>query len=164
MARSYIALLRKDEGSDYGVEFPDFPGCVTAGKTLEEAPGWTFTVVPPPCPNSRHTVVETAAVCLAEQTALGGGPRTWRNRRSRTASGRESRRARPPPKNSSGPNRPLLRLVRGGSNEPQPLRPEVHVSVLNLHRALDVQLPPEVRPRAKIEGEAVALGLAAGHP
>jgi predicted RNase H-like HicB family nuclease len=34
---SYIALLRKDAGSDYGVDFPDFPGCVTAGRTLEEA-------------------------------------------------------------------------------------------------------------------------------
>ena len=34
---SYIALLRKDEGSDFGVDFPDFPGCVTAGATLEEA-------------------------------------------------------------------------------------------------------------------------------
>ena len=34
---SYIALLRKDATSDYGVDFPDFPGCVTAGHTLEEA-------------------------------------------------------------------------------------------------------------------------------
>jgi predicted RNase H-like HicB family nuclease len=34
---SYIALLRKDPRSDYGVEFPDFPGCITAGRTLEEA-------------------------------------------------------------------------------------------------------------------------------
>ncbi len=34
---TYIALIRKDEGSDYGVDFPDFPGCVTAGRTLEEA-------------------------------------------------------------------------------------------------------------------------------
>jgi predicted RNase H-like HicB family nuclease len=34
---SYIALLRKDPGSDYGVEFPDFPGCVSVGRTLEEA-------------------------------------------------------------------------------------------------------------------------------
>ena len=34
---AYIALLRKDPDSDYGVEFPDFPGCVTAGSTLEEA-------------------------------------------------------------------------------------------------------------------------------
>lgn len=34
---SYIAYLRKEKGSDYGVEFPDVPGCVTAGRTLEEA-------------------------------------------------------------------------------------------------------------------------------
>jgi predicted RNase H-like HicB family nuclease len=33
---TYIALLRKDEDSDYGVDFPDFPGCPTAGRTLEE--------------------------------------------------------------------------------------------------------------------------------
>ena len=33
----YIAYLHKDRGSDFGVSFPDFPGCVTAGKTLEEA-------------------------------------------------------------------------------------------------------------------------------
>jgi len=33
----YIALLRKDPDSDYGVDFPDFPGCITAGSTLEEA-------------------------------------------------------------------------------------------------------------------------------
>ncbi len=34
---AYIALLRKDPRSDYGVDFPDFPGCITAGRTLEEA-------------------------------------------------------------------------------------------------------------------------------
>lgn len=34
---AYIALLRKDEASDFGVDFPDFPGCVTAGRTLDEA-------------------------------------------------------------------------------------------------------------------------------
>ncbi|MHB1047031.1 MAG: type II toxin-antitoxin system HicB family antitoxin [Thermoanaerobaculia bacterium] len=33
----YIALLRKDQTSDYGVDFPDFPGCVSAGATVEEA-------------------------------------------------------------------------------------------------------------------------------
>lgn len=33
----YIAYLHKDRDSDFGVSFPDFPGCVTAGKTLEEA-------------------------------------------------------------------------------------------------------------------------------
>jgi predicted RNase H-like HicB family nuclease len=34
---AYIALLRKQPRSDYGVDFPDFPGCITAGRTLEEA-------------------------------------------------------------------------------------------------------------------------------
>jgi len=33
----YIAYLHKDKHSDFGVSFPDFPGCVTAGRTLEEA-------------------------------------------------------------------------------------------------------------------------------
>ena len=35
--RAYIALIHKDEGSDYGVSFPDLPGCMTAGETLDEA-------------------------------------------------------------------------------------------------------------------------------
>ena len=33
----YIALIHKEANSDYGVSFPDFPGCVTAGSTVEEA-------------------------------------------------------------------------------------------------------------------------------
>lgn len=33
----YIAYLHKDTGTDFGVSFPDFPGCITAGRTLEEA-------------------------------------------------------------------------------------------------------------------------------
>ena len=33
----YIALIHKDPESDYGVSFPDFPGCITAGATLDEA-------------------------------------------------------------------------------------------------------------------------------
>ncbi|HWX37774.1 MAG TPA: type II toxin-antitoxin system HicB family antitoxin [Candidatus Sulfotelmatobacter sp.] len=33
----YIAYLHKDRKSDIGVSFPDFPGCVTAGRSLEEA-------------------------------------------------------------------------------------------------------------------------------
>jgi predicted RNase H-like HicB family nuclease len=35
--RTYIALIHKDADSDFGVSFPDFPGCVTAGSTLQEA-------------------------------------------------------------------------------------------------------------------------------
>src|SRR5437016_194701 len=35
--RKYIGLIHKEAGSDYGVSFPDFPGAVTAGTTLDEA-------------------------------------------------------------------------------------------------------------------------------
>ncbi len=35
--RYYIALVHKDRDSDFGVSFPDFPGCVSAGATLDEA-------------------------------------------------------------------------------------------------------------------------------
>ena len=35
--RQYIALIHKDATSDFGVSFPDLPGCVTAGASLDEA-------------------------------------------------------------------------------------------------------------------------------
>jgi predicted RNase H-like HicB family nuclease len=35
--RSYIAIIHKDADCDFGVSFPDFPGCTTAGATLDEA-------------------------------------------------------------------------------------------------------------------------------
>lgn len=34
---TYIGLIRKDPDSDFGVDFPDFPGCISAGSTLDEA-------------------------------------------------------------------------------------------------------------------------------
>jgi antitoxin HicB len=33
----YIALIHKDSDSCYGVSFPDVPGVVTAGETIDEA-------------------------------------------------------------------------------------------------------------------------------
>lgn len=33
---SYIAVVHKDSSSDFGVSFPDFPGCISAGKTIDE--------------------------------------------------------------------------------------------------------------------------------
>jgi predicted RNase H-like HicB family nuclease len=33
----YYAVIRKAPDSDYGVEFPDLPGCFTAGSTIDEA-------------------------------------------------------------------------------------------------------------------------------
>src|SRR5258708_306700 len=35
--RQYIALIHKEANSDYGVSFPDLPGVITAGSTLDEA-------------------------------------------------------------------------------------------------------------------------------
>jgi predicted RNase H-like HicB family nuclease len=34
---NYIGVIHKDPDSDFGVSFPDFPGCITAGHTLAEA-------------------------------------------------------------------------------------------------------------------------------
>ena len=34
---NYIAIVHKDPRSDFGVSFPDFPGCITAGSTIDEA-------------------------------------------------------------------------------------------------------------------------------
>ena len=33
---SYIGIVHKDNDSDFSVAFPDFPGCVTAGRDLPE--------------------------------------------------------------------------------------------------------------------------------
>jgi predicted RNase H-like HicB family nuclease len=35
--RSYIGIIHKDAGSDFGVSFPDFPGVITAGTDLDDA-------------------------------------------------------------------------------------------------------------------------------
>ncbi len=35
--RYYIGLIHKDANSDYGVSFPDFPGCISVGRDLDEA-------------------------------------------------------------------------------------------------------------------------------
>jgi len=34
---NYIAIVYKEAKSDFGVSFPDFPGCITAGKNIDEA-------------------------------------------------------------------------------------------------------------------------------
>lgn len=33
----YIALIHKEDATSYGVSFPDFPGCISAGESIEEA-------------------------------------------------------------------------------------------------------------------------------
>jgi predicted RNase H-like HicB family nuclease len=37
MVQHYPAVIHKDAESDYGVSFPDFPGCVTAAASAEAA-------------------------------------------------------------------------------------------------------------------------------
>jgi predicted RNase H-like HicB family nuclease len=34
--RNYIGLIHKEADSEFGVSFPDFPGVVTAGKSLDD--------------------------------------------------------------------------------------------------------------------------------
>jgi predicted RNase H-like HicB family nuclease len=34
---TYIALIRKESESAFGVDFPDFPGCISSGATLDQA-------------------------------------------------------------------------------------------------------------------------------
>ena len=34
---NYVAVIHKEKKTDFGVSFPDFPGCITAGKTVDEA-------------------------------------------------------------------------------------------------------------------------------
>ena len=33
----YVAIVEEEEGKAIGVWFPDFPGCISAGDTLDEA-------------------------------------------------------------------------------------------------------------------------------
>jgi predicted RNase H-like HicB family nuclease len=34
---NYIAIIHKEANTDFGVSFPDFHGCITAGQTIDEA-------------------------------------------------------------------------------------------------------------------------------
>lgn len=34
---TFIGIVHKEGKSDFGVSFPDFPGCITAGRTMQEA-------------------------------------------------------------------------------------------------------------------------------
>lgn len=34
---NYIAIVHKEAETDFGVSFPDFPGCITAGQSIDDA-------------------------------------------------------------------------------------------------------------------------------
>ena len=33
----YVAFIHREDDSSYGISFPDFPGCVSAGDTVDDA-------------------------------------------------------------------------------------------------------------------------------
>jgi predicted RNase H-like HicB family nuclease len=37
IATRYVAVVRKASASDFGIHFPDLPGCVTTGRTMQVA-------------------------------------------------------------------------------------------------------------------------------
>ena len=39
---NYIAVVHKDSSSDFGVSFPDFPGCIAGGKSIDEVKDLSF--------------------------------------------------------------------------------------------------------------------------
>ena len=43
---SYIAAVHKEPDSVFGVSFPDFPGCITAGDTIDEAKNMAHKALP----------------------------------------------------------------------------------------------------------------------
>ena len=77
MERTYIGLIHKEPNSDYGVSFPDLPGCITAGCTLEEAramaaealtlhiEGMAYSDMEIPQPSSADAVVAHPDACDA---------------------------------------------------------------------------------------------------
>ena len=90
MERTYLGLVEKEPDSDYGVFFPDLPGCVTAGSTFEEAremaaealglhlEGMTAygEYIPPPSSADAILAHEDAVYAIALIVVEGHPPRT----------------------------------------------------------------------------------------
>lgn len=88
--RTYIGLVHKDPDSDYGVSFPDLPGCITADSTLEavkvmaaEALGLHLEgmtaygeYIPPASSADAILAHEDAADAIALIVVVGDPPRT----------------------------------------------------------------------------------------
>jgi predicted RNase H-like HicB family nuclease len=78
---SYVAIIHKQEETDFGALFPDFPGCVSAGTTLDEVSAMAKEALHLhvkgmredgeriPCPSTleqamRHELAKDAVACL----------------------------------------------------------------------------------------------------
>lgn len=78
----YFAIVHKDEGSAYGIEFPDLPGCFSAADEPEaiipnavEAIGLWLEDREAPAPSALETVRAGAADALAEGAFIVAVPR-----------------------------------------------------------------------------------------
>lgn len=87
---SYIALVRKDPDSDYGINFPDFPRCVTAAQEMdqvrmlaEEALRFHIEGIledgePLPNPSTSEKVMSDPENCQAAALLVNVSEDTWR--------------------------------------------------------------------------------------
>ena len=87
--KTFIAVAHKDEGSAYGVTFPDLPGCFSAADDLDtlvanasEALDLWFDDVPEVQPRSMEAIRAAAADELAKGAFLVAIPRVTRSGRS----------------------------------------------------------------------------------
>jgi predicted RNase H-like HicB family nuclease len=63
--KHYVALVHHEPGTSYGVMFPDFPGCISAGKNFEEARA-----------NASEALAAHVELMLADGDAIPK-PRNW---------------------------------------------------------------------------------------
>ncbi len=96
----YIGIIHKDADSDYGVSFPDFPGCISAGVSLEDARAMgeealNFHVEmmveagePIPEPSTLDTVMQTPDFRDGVAIAQGGASQYHHSRRDAEGRGR----------------------------------------------------------------------------
>jgi predicted RNase H-like HicB family nuclease len=87
--KTYFAVVHKDEGSAYGVTFPDLPGCFSAADDLEslvpnacEALDLWFEDAEEVEPRDVDAIREAVAVDLSEGAFLIAVPRVTRSNRS----------------------------------------------------------------------------------
>lgn len=70
----YYAIVRKEADSDFGVEFPDLPGCFTAGSDLDEVAAESAEALRFHLDGLREEGLEVPqASSLAEVTAKASG-------------------------------------------------------------------------------------------
>jgi predicted RNase H-like HicB family nuclease len=62
----YLALIHKEPESDFGVSFPDFPGCVTAGDSLAEAKAMAAEAL-----RGHITAMQAAGLPIPDPSTLG---------------------------------------------------------------------------------------------